>query len=446
MRTTLGVLMLTGLCLPFFQCGGGDDSTGAQASDGGANDSSTSDSAPTGDSSTTTDSSTEVIDVNGSLVGGTGPNGAIVNRDVNVIDANDVVTKVTTDAAGKFVAHGVQTPYDIAVPFDPPDAASPGIGQYYAGISAPNPIVSGSDYNAYTTPPQQQSTVTFTADACASCLIFFSSPDYNVRFAGTGAAAPYSVNYTWSGSATHSAPMHVYVTDNTVVYQSYVDLPAQALNAGGTTALGTLTLAPVTNGNVSITVNLPASSVLDDFNVVVSHADGSNQLGYSGALTNSPGVGNYPRLPNMVLTAAASSYVGSADSQAKVVYSEAAIPGSITMSMIVAPTLLTPASAATGVTDADSLSWSPFGTPTVTVLQLVDSGGKYTELRTTASSFVLGRLTKAGMGLKATTGYQWLVQSGGQADTMDHFVTHTATPQGTITYEGQSLTQKFTTQ
>jgi hypothetical protein len=445
MRTKLSVVVIgAATCAAFLHCGGGDDSTGAQASDAGS-DAVANDSAPSGGDASTTDSAAATIDVNGSLVGGVGPNGAIVNRDVVVIDANDVVTKVTTDASGKFVVHGVQPPYDVAVPFDPPDAATPGLARFYAGISAPNPTVTGTDYNAYPTAPQQTSTVTFTANACAACEIYFTSPDYNVRQSGTGAASPYSVSYTWSGSATHSAPMHLYVTDNSGVFQSYVDLPSTALNAGGTTALGSPTLTAVTNGNVSITVNVPASATIDEFGVTMFNTDGSS-FGSSGALTTSPGVGNYPRLANVIIAANARAYLGSAEFEGNVKYSEATIPGSITMSMVASPTLLTPAKSATGVSDTDTLTWSAFGTsPTTYVVVLWITGGAYSYVYTDNPSFTLGRLTKGGMGLSSATNYNWEVVAGGNYASVDDVVQQTAAANGVITYNGNSLPQTFTT-
>ncbi|MEO7109924.1 MAG: hypothetical protein ABI183_05760, partial [Polyangiaceae bacterium] len=205
MPTKLGVIVITGLCLPFFNCGGGDDSTGAQSSnDAGADAIAVTDSGPIVDSAPV-DSGPVIVTVNGTLMGRAGDGGPLASRDLTIVDANGAVTKTTSDANGKFSASAVQTPYDIAVPYVPLDAGGPAFPRYFAGITRADPTVKGVDYNKASagTPLAQTTTLSFTATVCSGCSIFVAGPDSpeSGTLTGTGTSQLFNQMYGWSGAA-----------------------------------------------------------------------------------------------------------------------------------------------------------------------------------------------------------------------------------------------------
>ncbi len=445
MRTKLGVLAIGCLCVPFFQCGGGDDSTGAQVTDAGSGDATTTDGASPNDAAVT-DSGPKTVTVAGSLIGGANADGPLANREVVVIDANGAATKLTSDANGKFGAPNIAVPYDIAVPFTPPDAATPGGAWFYSGISRANPIARGSDYvSATADETPQQTTVTFTTTSCSGCYVWFSGPDDNIRSSGVAGASPYSVTYHWTGSATHSAPFHIYLSNAAGAFTNYIDMPSQPLTASGTTALGTPTLATTTSGTMGVAVTLPTSYVFGGSNVAINHTDGS-RIAFGPDPSALASLVSFPQVPGVLIAMENSAYAGNAGAFANITIGEAGAPVEVATNLIAAPSLLTPADAATGITTAQSLTWSAFGATSISQALITRAGNPDIIVYTAAPAVDLGRLAKGDIDLAAASTYNWRVGAGAGYATMDDLMAQNPLPKDTVEYNSNTVSQTFTTQ
>jgi hypothetical protein len=462
MRSTFAFVTLSCAAALLFHCGGGDDSSGgAPVSDAGSG----SDSPVVGDSGSTdsgpVDSGPPVtrVDVNGLLNGRASDNGPLASRNVVLIDALGVVTKVVSGADGKFQVLGVAAPYDLVAPYEVADAATPATQLYYADLTRPDPVIATHDYANGSFPPPYTATVTFTINACLNCPITFSgrstgldfgSADSESPLIGTGAASSYSVTYSWyGGNVSSTANFHAGVKSVAGAFIAADQITGVTMSLGGTTALGALTGAALGTSNIVVTSTLPAGyTAVSPPEMNAYYAD-SAHAGYSYAAS---GVSATLATPDIAGTIVETQLdiAGAQGTANAFVYQPFANALTATFNLPAPSVPLTPTNSALDVTDTQTMTWSALSTPALYTIELNDGNEAYYQINTSSTSFDLGRLTKAGIPLRGATVYHWHIDTATEWATDDAYAVPARTgfpgyPLSQTLYNTASLAQPFTT-
>jgi hypothetical protein len=317
---------------------------------------------------------------------------------------------------------------------------------FYSGLTVANPEIGAQDYAGFSENPMQVTTIQFTATICSGCQLILSGPQHTSDAAtGTGSLQTFAITYEWYGNATLSAPLHIVVADATGTYTSRAEVPSTALVATGTTTLSSPTFTSIASGAFSVTPTLPAGYTYYQGRLEVEE---NGPTDYSELvdtlLPTVPASAKYPVIPGSSLfVALRATGASNEESDGYLTYPIASAPASATITLPMAPQLTGPANNATGVTSADALSWTSYGTDSVYELY-VAAGNTQLKIFTPGTSVSLAKLAKAEIGLAPATLYSWTSDAATGEATV--FGTFNSPPASVTYFEGESSQSMFTTQ
>ncbi|HEX7664746.1 MAG TPA: hypothetical protein VF407_09550, partial [Polyangiaceae bacterium] len=303
----------------------GDDDGGGVTGDGGGG--SGGDGA-IGDGGSGSDAAPSVIDVDGTLVlpndDDTSPSTApLANRQIVVLDANGVLTKVTSGADGKFHVGGVKTPYDTLVPFDAPDAGGIVTPVYIGGLTRSNPTLFGVPFGPRVS-PEHSATIAFSENVPTGSTIVVSAGEYNHPNPGTGSTQIFnSFAATWYGpSTTTTASVGLLQYDSSGTFTKFGLVGMQTFTDGVTKALGSPTLAALgANKTVTITATPPGTYSISSNLARFVTAD-NTFLGTSEAATATATLNVPPLLSTQVFLESQANGPNNSQSTAFVTYAD----------------------------------------------------------------------------------------------------------------------------
>ncbi len=397
---------------------GNNDGGVTEGGDGDGGGGASTDGAPLGDAASGT------IDVNGMLGTGGSPPAPIANRALAIIDSTDAVFKTTSAADGTF---HVSDPVVYGMPTDVGTSTNPD-------------------------PPMRSAPIHFTANACVGCTIWVSGPSTGFNQAGTGASNAYAdYPYRWFATApTLATTLHFYFQDATGEFTGYDD-ETVTLTDGAAADLGTIPPSPIpTNPTLAVNATLPGSYTYERTTLSFYDADGS-RLAYMNPTTTSSTT-KIPAMPGVRidLTAYATGPDGNSESSASVNWPDyTAVPNTLAIPLPEVPTAIGPADKATGITNAQKLTFTPWSLKGTYYIAIAENNGLSLTVQTMTPEVDLARLAKAGLTLTPGHVYSWHYAATTTQASMDDMVKPGGAPvaaQGTLKYLTRGIYRTFTMQ
>ncbi len=358
-----------------------------------------------------------------------------------VIESDGGTQTVVSDGDGGFSVPNVFTPYTATV-VESTQAVQ------YQGLTRQNPSL-----NALLSLPQNHSSTlsgSFTGGSypegpSANTVFLFSSPQTTASL-GNQPSGNYSVPVTWAGPSTTVGTLYALqiqsgATGLPTSYPGYGTVGVQFQDMG--TLSQNIALSSVTTGTFSGAIeSVPSGYTLSFVAVSLVPASGVNMAAVFDSSANTSFAYEVPSISNteISVTAAATSAVGEFS---YILQTGLSANATVTLNIPAAPTLISPANAATGVTAATPFSWTPFPSG-IHEFQATPTGSGPAFYIFTASTSV--DLADAGLPLPASAGYSWHVVGFAPLTTVDEL----AEPGG-ITFltidlsQGYSATNTFTT-
>ncbi len=392
----------------------------------------------------------------------------LASRHVAILDANGVLTNLTTDGAGAFSATGVATPYDVVVFPSPENPSAPPIA--YLSLTTPHPRL-GAPPDAVV--PAVPLYVNFYAPvtipaACGPCVSYgCSSCQPSLEIAPTGAALVslrptqnfiavtfdlsgdggvdgISFSYAFAGPNSTALTLDLVLdpaNGNAYYAEQAIALPPDAGNSDA--AVGPVTLNELSLARVGTRGTL--STVLSTVGVSTSDWVSSS----AGAWVNFPSGNSLPLISNLVWdipgTTLMASILGGETSSASFAWSGIVPPPSVSPTLkvygppiVTVPTTLTPTNG--------QITWAQSSSQQLLFMDLdrQDDGGSYvTECKVVTFGDTLDLAKLAALGVTIDSSVSGLFMWGyGSIGSLDALVDEgmLAVPDGTqATFAGMSV-------
>ena len=375
---------------------------------------------------------------------------------VPVIILGTTIPSVNTDANGNFTISNVTTPYNIAV-VDGADKAS----LVYKGLTRSDPTLVWPDIALGTARTATLSGTIYPASAFPEpatrrARIVFGSPEVAVGAIVNSNTGNYSINATWYGPTTTTGTVYTLQWS----FDAMTALPTSYDGFGARSGISLLDATANPNGNDTLSV-VSSSTISGTVTPAAGYTLAAKSLSVAFAnnasiplATDNTAAGSFSFLtPSLngatIMIAGSATKSGNSSSAHKVGLSASAT--GVALSVPAAPELSLPIDATTGVTKSSQFSWSPVPNA-VHLLVFQGAAGlpRYLVL-TTAASDSIPDMTTAGLGLPASTNYQWSVLALGPFSNLDAaaassgFLSGVTMPVAADGFFGRSVTRTFTT-
>jgi len=329
------------------------------------------------------------------------------------------LTSVNTDANGNFTIANVGRPYTITV-IDATNKQA----ILYRGLTRSDPTLVFLGSN-----PGTQRTASITGKiypasnypeaATRKTLVGFVSPETGKTTTATPATGAYSLlNAQWYGGSTTTGSLHALQYD----YNTTTGLPTSYVGYGVRTGVPLLDGTPNPNGNdtmsvvgttsMSGTVTAPAGYTITSKTVAMTLGStaGLTLLSESGGATSFTYA--MPNINGATFRIGVGATKASTGSSSVFKGGVAGNATGVSVTVPACPELSLPINAATNVTTSTPFSWTQY-TGGVHLLIYASSGKPSYYIVTTATSDSIPNLSAAGLGLPASTAYQWGVYGFG---------------------------------
>jgi len=361
----------------------------------------------------------------------------------------------TTDASGNFTVSGVAMPYEATVV-----ATASKRAMVYKGLTRPDPILYSVDLSLAMFPYSATLSGTisggtgFPQPANHRTAVAFASDEAGGTNTANGATGAYSLGLGWAGPVTTTGTIHGLQWEEAstlpVTYKGYGTNAGVALADGGVFTGQNITMSSIPTATLSGTVIVPSgyslgikivSAVFGRAGSIDVVADGSSTASFSYATPSIPGV-------SLGLRVIASSSTGNTN-----IWRVGLDPSAsgLTITIPVAPSQTLPVNAATNVDTTTVFSWTGFNQG----VHLVYFNGPLGEpdyyVVTGATSTTIPNLNTIGLGLPASTAYQWQIRGVAPFASVDDaagpggFYPPPGTNPASDGALGQSSTRDFTT-
>jgi hypothetical protein len=361
-----------------------------------------------------------------------------------VIASSSGSQTLVTDANGTFTTTNVLPPYDATVVqatqatvYQGLSRTDPTLTAFFSLTNNRSAGISGSLVGG-----------TYPESAGYNTFLVFASPQ-TVHSVGTPTTATYSSTLAWPGPSTTTGTLYALQVHSSgglpTDYPGYGTLSGVALTDTGSVTGQNVTLGSVTTGTVSGSVTAPTGYSIFYKSVAIQEASNFN---LSVLLDeNSSSTFSYvtPVIANMTLTVTATAVSAAGEFSAVLKADQSPNATGLTFDIPPAPTLTSPANAATGVTVSTPFNWTDFPSG-VYEFQATSSSGVTFYVLTAATTATIPDLSAFGLPLPASTAFTWFVLGFAPVQTIDLLASPGGINSVTIDLsEAVSATGSFTT-